>query len=607
MTKQIRQQALERQVARLDRRLIELDQINNHFVWFRLLFFVSGLALSGLFYFLGYPVVFGVGLLLTFAAFAVIVVFHRRIERSLLKNSLWRGFQLAQLARSRLDWAGIPACSPQPERPLELDLDLTGSHSLHQLLSTAASSGGQQRLRDWLANPEPDPLQSRQRQQIVRELVPLALFRGRLLLQARLASRADFAWETDRLVNWLAGHRLAASLRPWLILLGGLAVLNVLLLLLNLTGVIGPIWQITLVIYLALSLLQSRLVGEPFAEAAHVRDALEQLVAVFARLEQRSYRSTPHLAALCRPFLDTEHRPSQYLRRINRLVAATAIRGNPFFWLALNIVFPWDYFFAYRLDRAKVDLANYLPGWLDSWFEIEALSSLANLAYLNPEYSFPTITADPSGTADPVFRARQLGHPLIPDQVRVCNDFTIDHLGTIALFTGSNMSGKSTFLRTVATNLVLAYAGGPVVAASLETIPFRLASCIRISDSVTDGISYFYAEVQCLKSLLARLEQDHPRPVIYFIDEIFRGTNNRERLLGSRAYIRALAGRTGVGLISTHDLELVHLADEIPAVRNYHFRDDVRDGRMYFDYTLHHGPSPTTNALKIMRLEGLPV
>jgi DNA mismatch repair ATPase MutS len=141
----------------------------------------------------------------------------------------------------------------------------------------------------------------------------------------------------------------------------------------------------------------------------------------------------------------------------------------------------------------------------------------------------------------------------------------------------------------------------------LRTVLFRLHTCIRISDSITGGISHFYAEVRCLKSLLVELETAHPAPLFYLIDEIFQGTNNRERLAGSRAFIRALAGRHGVGLISTHDLELAQLADEIASLSNYHFEDRVGDGRLMFDYRIMPGPSPTTNALKIMELEGLPI
>jgi DNA mismatch repair ATPase MutS len=138
-------------------------------------------------------------------------------------------------------------------------------------------------------------------------------------------------------------------------------------------------------------------------------------------------------------------------------------------------------------------------------------------------------------------------------------------------------------------------------------IPFRLFTCINVSDSVHDGISYFYAEVRRLKALLISLRAEHDLPLFFLIDEIFRGTNNRERLQGSRSYVRALAGQHGTGLISTHDLELVTLADELPNLHNYHFREEVEEGRMVFDYLLHLGPCPTTNALKIMELEGLPV
>ena len=170
---------------------------------------------------------------------------------------------------------------------------------------------------------------------------------------------------------------------------------------------------------------------------------------------------------------------------------------------------------------------------------------------------FPDIVSATAAAQQPVFVARGLGHPLLPDDGRVCNDFTLEHLGEIVMITGSNMSGKSTFLRTLGVNLCLAFSGAPVQASALCTMPFRLFTCISISDSVTDGMSYFYAEVRRLKALLEALALDHPCPLFFLIDEIFRGTNNRERVIGSRAYVQALAGRHGVGIVSTHDLELV--------------------------------------------------
>ncbi|MCA9997375.1 MAG: hypothetical protein KDE56_16565, partial [Anaerolineales bacterium] len=188
---------------------------------------------------------------------------------------------------------------------------------------------------------------------------------------------------------------------------------------------------------------------------------------------------------------------------------------------------------------------------------------------------------------------------------RVGNDFRVEKVGQLFILTGSNMSGKSSFLRTLGVNLCLAYAGGPVLAVSFTTALFRPFAAIRVTDSVVDGFSYFYAEVRRLRALLDALQTPNALPLFFLIDEIFRGTNNRERLIGSRAYIQAIAGQNGVGLIATHDLELVQLADEMPDIANLHFRDEVVAGQMVFDYTLRPGPSPTTNALKIMRLAGL--
>jgi hypothetical protein len=404
-----------------------------------------------------------------------------------------------------------------------------------------------------------------------------------------------------------------AAQRYWLLIFTGLAALNVSLFSTYLLGLVPPLWQLTAVLTLGLWWFRARAMAAAWDEALSLQAALAKLGAVFAQLESFSYDNKPHLRDLCRPFLDAQHRPSRYLSHLTLLVAGMSLRQNPLLGLLLNLLLPWDAYFTYRLSRARLAVSERAGEWMQTWFELEALSSLATFAYLNPEYAFPEVRATAGADA---FRAQALGHPLIPSEQKVCNDFTIPHLGWVGIITGSNMAGKSVFLKTVGANLALAYAGGPVSARAMQTLPFRLFACMEVSDSVTDGISYFYAEVRRLKALLAELEAPDPLPLLFFIDEIFRGTNNRERLIGSQAYVRALVGKHGAGLIATHDLQLaslrVRLADapaESPsaALVNYHFRDHVEDGRMVFDYVLHPGPSPTTNALKIMRLEGLPV
>ena len=169
------------------------------------------------------------------------------------------------------------------------------------------------------------------------------------------------------------------------------------------------------------------------------------------------------------------------------------------------------------------------------------------------------------------------------------------------------MSGKSTFLKTTGVNLVLAFAGSVVNATKVETNLFRILTCININESITDGISYFYAEVKRLKNILEEIKTENAMPVFYLIDEIFKGTNNLERLIGSKSYIKTLSGLNATGLISTHDLELIKLEDSISKVSNYHFKEDILNGKMIFNYKLRKGPSPSTNALKIMETEGLPV
>ena len=376
------------------------------------------------------------------------------------------------------------------------------------------------------------------------------------------------------------------------------------LLIANFAGLLPPLWIATFLVYFGIQSYRFRELSEVFGESYDLAHRLGQIKRVLTRLEIYPFTSGGELARICTPLRSGKERPSMILRRIERIASAASIHGNPFLSLVLNILMPWDLFFAYQLEQFKIRLQLVLPGWLEAWYEMEALSSLAEFSYQNPSYTFPTLNKI---DAEPVFEAQSLGHPLIPYPTRVTNDFRLEHLGDVILITGSNMSGKSTFLRTVGANLVLAFCGSVTAADRLATLPFRLFASMNVSDSLSDGISYFYAEVRRLRELLEALQDRQAAPLFYLIDEIFRGTNNRERRTGSEAYLHALAGGWGVGLISTHDLELVNLEDEISRLKNYHFREDVEDDRMVFDFRLRPGPSPTTNALRIMALAGLPV
>jgi hypothetical protein len=609
-----RLEQLDRQIARLRRRGEFLNAISRKYWTARRIIFVIGALLALAFCnFAGSTPAWIVAALLAIV-FSAVTVFHTRVRDSITRNSLLIEIKEIQIARINLDWDRIPLAdpdSPVPSHPFETDLDITGQRSLHRLLDCAVTKEGSERLKSWLLNPRPDADAMQHRQKLVRELKDHSVFRDKLQLLsafARLSTgptrskRGSSHWNSKILVDWIERSGPTKSVLPTLIVLTLLSVLNLICICLWLYDLIPRIWPLVFLIYVAATLLNQSKIATAWDELQDLEKALTHFKAVFGYLESRCYHNTPGLAEICAPFGEDGKPPSHEIRKLGRLAAALGVRTNPLLALLFNALVPWNFYFSYRLELVKKEIAHLLPRWLDAWHELETLNSLANFAYLNPRYVFPERKHGVAGLT-----ARSLGHPLLKPDAKVPNDFEMNEDQRIVILTGSNMAGKSTFLRTVGVNLALAYAGAPVNATSMQTSLFRLFTCIKVSDSVQDGLSYFYAEVKRLQALLAAIESDDELPVLFLIDEIFRGTNSRERLIGSRSYIRALSERRAMGLVATHDLELIKLADEIKGVTNYHFREEVLDSRMVFDYRLRSGPCPTTNALKIMRLEGLPV
>ncbi|RPJ49758.1 MAG: hypothetical protein EHM21_06370 [Chloroflexi bacterium] len=607
----LQQQVLQMLQFRLDRtgkRIAYLRQVESRFPWYRLAALVAALLIIFIAFTSIRPLIAWAVVLVVFAGFMLVVVRHRGIVDRITRLEAFRDLLNTHIARLRLDWEHIPPPAhtlPHPRHPYAADLNLAGDRSLHQLLDTCISLGGSQELADTLLDPTPNPGRIAERQALVRELLDRPVFCAQLELEGLLANpQRGNRWDGTALLNWLEKHVQTGSLRPLLAALGLLALANITLFVLNALGLIPPVWIGTLAVYLGLQSLKFRESSEVFGEAYDLARQLRQLRAIFGGLENYPYEPGSRLAVLCAPFWQAPVRPSVALRKIGWIVSMASLRQNPFLSLILNLLMPWDLFFADQLERYKRELNVVLPAWLDAWHQLEALVALANFARLNPENTFPEILPLEE---QPVLRGEAIGHPLIPSAARVTNDFTLQEMGEVIVITGSNMSGKSTFLRTLGINLVLAYSGSTVAARAFAALPFRVFTSMTVNDSLSDGISFFYAEVSRLKLLLDQLNANHPLPMFFLIDEIFRGTNNRERQLGTHAYTQALVNKNGVGVISTHDLELVHLSETIPTVHNYHFREDVQDGRMVFDYQIRPGASPTTNALRIMAMAGLPV
>lgn len=588
---------LQRQIIQLQRYIDALQQQGDRWSARRLWTFFGG-GLLGLLVFQFGGALFGYAIwLVALGLFVQAVYHHRRIGARLTRYQHWQQIKRQHIAQMTVDWDQLPApidVAVPEQHPFAYDINVIGTRSLLHLTDTAMTHEGGQLLADWLLQTEPIPADTMRRQQFVQQTRDLWRFRDKLRLHGRLAGPQQRI-HGQYILDWFTQNPNDSNLGQAVAITWGLAALTAILLVAFVTETLPPLFIASLGLYVTLLYQHNEAIAQRFSATRGLHRQLSRLQAVFAFLENTHH---PLLDDYLAPF--HQDKPSRALRRLTQLMVASSAQQNPFLGFFLNLVMPYDLTIAYLLEREKVKLKTKVEAWLAAWFELEALHSLANFAYLNPEQVFPQFERETG------WRAVAIGHPLLKDEHRVTNDFTMDYTHDVVIITGSNMSGKSTFLRTLGANMALAYAGGAVQAEQLSLAWFRLFTCIKVSDSINDGISYFYAEVRRLKALLAALDCDHPYPLFFMIDEIFKGTNNRERLIGSRAYIRTVAQKNGVGLVATHDLELVKLADDFSAIRNFHFREDVIGGRMVFDYQIRQGPSPTTNALKIMAMEGLP-
>lgn len=598
--------ALTNQIRRLQHKVDRLDELSGKLSMGRLGAFVGGLVLVYLAGRLGPEWLFWMALTAFLGGFWKLVNVHKKVDHAIQRFSIWKSIRETHLARSELNWPNIPEKSPSTDysdHPFASDLLLIGNHSLLQLIDTANYQGSTDQLAEYLLEREPDPNDVEKRQAIVKELAVDPQFRDRLHLLAELYKKQELEndWSLEELLQYLKKSKKVNYRLP-LLLLGGLSILNIVLGALYLAGLMDPYVIFSFILYLVIYNFNSEKISGLYDESSQIEKLLTQFNAVLHFLETHNYADDSKLKEFCRPFWAGDYSPSKYVKRIIRIAGAASSQQSEVIWAILNFLVPWDLYFSQKLSSYKKDLAPHLSEWIDHFYKLEAFSSMANFSWLNPHYTF----ALPDPKSEKPVEARDLGHPLIPEAQKVTNDVSIDQKGNILLITGSNMAGKSTFLRTMGVNLALCFTGSPVNASALSTIPFRIFSSINVTDSLDDGLSHFYAEVKRLRQLLNLLNDDHQTPVFFMVDEIYRGTNNRERLQGSEAFLKNVAGKNGVGLVSTHDLELAQLEESIPQLSNWHFAETIQDGKMSFEYKLKPGPCPTTNALKIMEMEGLP-
>jgi ABC-type multidrug transport system fused ATPase/permease subunit len=592
---------LEDGIWRFEKRLDYLKSRSRKLSYYRLVIFLASLVFFFYFFFAGNTLPLYITIAVFIILFGILTGIHNNLERGIKKNLLWTGIKKLHIARMNLEWDKLPPSvfTPDNKHPYDFDLSITGEYSLHRLQNTASSFEGSRRLKDWLTSDNISREEILKRQELVKELIDKKRFRDKLSLFSMLVSRKEL--KGTKLLEWINSSSELTHIRKIFIILALIIPVNVILFVLFLLNMIPAYFLFSALLYVAIYWLNGKYTSGIFEDLLVIEDEFGKFTVIFEFLEKYPYKKNSRLRELASVYLD--HSPSNDFKMIKRIASAISVTRNPLAALVLNVIFPYNFYFALKLEKIRIAAAEELPVWLDRWYTLEAYNSLANYAYLNPQTSFPDISSENNSS----IKAVQIAHPLIHYRNNTANDFELNNRGEVYVITGSNMSGKSTFLKTMGINLAMAYSGGTVYAANFTVSLFRLYCCINISDSVIDGISYFYAEVKRLKKMLEQLKNENANPLFFLVDEIFRGTNNIERLKGSRAYIKQTVKLNGAGLVSTHDLELSKLEEEIPSVKNFHFREEAIEGRMIFDYKIHPGPSPTTNALKIMKTEGLPI
>jgi len=532
------------------------------------------------------------------AVFGGLVVAHEIVIRTRRRARRAVAFYETGLAHLDNRWAGTGTAGDRfldPHHPYVLDLDLFGEGSLFELLCAARTSMGQNALAAWLKAPAPTA-KIRARQAAVAELRP------RLDLREKLAvAGEDIRAGVDpaALTRWSTAPSVLR--RPVLrYVSAGCSLLSTATLVAWAFPGFGPwpfLGAVSVQAVLAL-FLRARVRGV-LAAVNRPCEHLVLLTEILSHLERERF-SAPLLEEL-RAALDSEGAPpSRRIASLARWIDRLGWRRNQIF-APLSALMLWGTQCALAIESWRAAHGGGVPIWLSAVGELEALASLAGYAFEHPGDPFPEVV-----DRGPIFEGEGLGHPLLPEDHCVRNDLRLDGNRRLLVVSGSNMSGKSTLLRTVGINAVLAQAGAPVRARKLRISPLAVGATMRVQDSLREGASRFYAEIKRMRRLVEIAEG--PLPLLFLLDEILHGTNSHDRRIGAEAVVRGLVDRNAIGLITTHDLALSRIADALsPVAANVHFEDRLEEGRVTFDYTLHPGVVQQSNALELMRSIGLEV
>jgi MutS domain V len=563
----------------------------------RLAVALAGFVLA--FFVFGETVVSAWWLILPAGIFVGLVVVHARVVERLEQAKRAVAFYEAGIARLENRWAGHGQSGERfrnPDHVYSEDLDIFGKGSLFELLCTARTRGGEDALARWLLAPaSAEDVQARH--EAVAELRSRLDLREDLAvlgetLRAQMDPNAAARWGKAPAVRFPAGARQIAFV---------LAAVVVVSFILYMAGLLT---RTPVLITLFIELSYGFFLGPRTLQIAKSVDApsrdLGLLAKLLRRLEQEPFEA-PLLRRMQSSLAPGGHGlvASAEIARLGRLVDRLDWQRNVVF-APIALALLWSVQLAIAIERWRRRAGPHIGEWIAQLGEFEALLAIATYSYEHPSDPLPDLVDDPAR----LFEAEGLAHPLVPDAVR--NDLVLGGDLRLLIVSGSNMSGKSTLLRAVGLNTVLAWAGAPVRSTRLRISPLRVGASIKVLDSLQDGRSRFYAEITRLREI-AELARARP-PVLFLIDELLSGTNSHDRRIGAAAIVRTLVERGAVGLITTHDLALTGIAADLGGgASNVHFEDTLSNGSLHFDYRLRRGVVERSNALDLMRSVGLEV
>jgi hypothetical protein len=553
-------------------------------------------------------------LAIVLAVFAGTFVLHERVLRSLRRTAQRTRFYERGLARLEGRWPGTGRQGEQflePSHPYARDLDLFGKGGLFELLCTARTRAGEQKLAAWLLAAAPVE-EIALRQAAVTELAPRIDFQEHAALAGEDVQTAG-AQTPEALAAWAESTQQGAADHGWLRLvvptLAACWILSVLLWLFSRLGV-GALWHWGAVAlgFSALNLALSYLWRKGTAESAEAVEAagheLPLLAAVFGAIEQEQFTSAK-LTRLQARLKSAGLPPSRAIAKLNGYRDNLMSAHNILVQVVDPVIF-WTRQWTWAAERWRSRYGASVRDWMNAAAEVEALLALAIFRNEHPEYIFPEFASD-----GPYLEADELAHPLVQERA-VGNDVKLGNASSsegseelrLVIISGPNMAGKSTFIRSVGVNAVLAQAGAPVRARKMVLSELQVAASICVLDSLQGGLSRFYAEITRLKQIYDLTAKD--LPVLFLLDELLSGTNSHDRRVGTESVVRGLLRHRGVGIVTTHDLALTAIVDTLNGqAANYHFGDTFAEGKLSFDYRLSPGIAESTNALELMRSIGL--